>query len=304
MLISEIPPWEADHLDRYLSHLLVERGCSPHTIEGYNRDLRKFLSFLVTVCGKSVTQAKQEDVLRFLEALRERGLSSPTVTRCVTAIRGFVRFAVAQSILADDPTFNLRVSCGHHMLPAFLSTEEVTQLLNVSRGDGPIAERDDAMIELLYATGVRVSELVTLQRSSLNLDLGYLVAIGKGSKQRVIPIGEAALVKVKAYLEYARPQLLQTSRSDFLFLTRTGKGMTRQAVWRLLRCRAKAAGIQRSVWPHAIRHSFATHLLEGGADLRTVQSLLGHEDISTTQVYTHIERGYLKQLHQARHPRG
>ena len=301
---SNAPQERDHHLDRYLQHLLVERGCSPHTIDGYNRDLKRFLSFLATVRGKGFTDADREDVLVFLEALRGRGLSAPTVARCMTAVRGFVRFAVAQGVLTADPTFNLQVSPGRHALPTFLSMGEVQQLLNVSKGTGPVAERDDAMIELLYATGMRVSELVTLEQSALNLELGYLIATGKGSKQRVIPMGEAALAKVKGYLDRARPHLLGTARSGFLFVTRLGRGVTRQAFWRLLRRHAKAAGIHRPIWPHAIRHSFATHLLAGGADLRIVQSLLGHADISTTQVYTHIERGHLKQLHRTLHPRG
>ncbi len=304
MLLSNVPQEQGGYLNRYLHHLLVERGCSPHTIEGYSRDLTRFLSFLVTVRDKSFTCVDREDVLGFLEKLRERGLSSPSIARCMTAIRGFVRFAVAQGVLGADPTFNLQVSPGPHALPTVLSLDEVHQLLNVSKGKGPVADRDDAMIELLYATGMRVSELVTLEQSALNLDLGYLIATGKGSKQRVIPMGEVALEKVKGYLHHARPYLLGIARSGLLFLTRQGKGMTRQSLWRLLRRHAKAAGIHRPIWPHAIRHSFATHLLAGGADLRIVQSLLGHADISTTQVYTHIERGHLKQLHRMLHPRG
>ena len=304
MSLSDIPQERDHYLDRYLHHLLVERGCSPHTVEGYHRDLTRFLSFLATVRGKGFTHADREDVLGFLEALRKRDLSAPTIARCMTAIRGFVRFAVAQGVLASDPTFNLQVSPGRHALPTFLSIEEVYQLLNISKGTGPVADRDDAMIELLYATGMRVSELVTLEQSALNLELGYLIATGKGSKQRVIPMGEAALEKVKGYLARARPHLLGMARSGLLFLTRRGRGVTRQAFWRLLRRHAQAAGIHRPIWPHAIRHSFATHLLAGGADLRIVQSLLGHADISTTQVYTHIERGHLKQLHRTLHPRG
>ena len=305
MSIVDIPQEGHNHLDRYLQHLLVERGCSPHTVDGYHRDLRRFLGFLVSVRGKEeLTHADRDDILGFLEALRERGLSAPTVARCMAAVRGFVRFGMAQGVLVCDPTFNLQVSRGNHALPTFLSTEEVHQLLSGSKGEGPIADRDDAMIELLYATGMRVSELVTLEQSAMNLELGYLIATGKGSKQRVIPIGEAALVKVKEYLEHARPRLLGAARSGLLFLTRQGKGVTRQAFWKLLRRHAKVAGIHRPIWPHAIRHSFATHLLEGGADLRIVQSLLGHADISTTQVYTHIERTHLKKLHRTLHPRG
>ena len=304
-MVSSIVPQERDDgLDHYLHHLLVERGCSPHTVEGYNRDLTRFLGFLATVCGKSFIQSDRKDILGFLEALRVRGLSAPTIARCMTAIRGFVRFAVARGVLATDSTLNLHVSPGRHALPTFLSMEEVHQLLNMSKGEGPVAERDDAMIELLYATGMRVSELVTLEQSALNLELGYLIATGKGSKQRVIPMGEAALEKVKLYLKCARQRLLGTARSGLLFLTRQGRGVTRQTFWRLLRHHAKAAGIHRPIWPHALRHSFATHLLAGGADLRIVQSLLGHADISTTQVYTHIERGHLKQLHRTLHPRG
>ena len=302
--MRSVPQGRDAVLDRYLDHLLVERGYSPHTIEGYNRDLTRFLGFLSTVRGKSFIQSDREDILGFLETLREQGLSAPTVARCMTAIRGFVRFSVALGVLTSDLTFNLQVSPGHHALPTFLSIEEVHQLLNISKGKGAIAERDDAMIELLYATGMRVSELVTLEQSALNLDLGYLIATGKGSKQRVIPIGEEALAKVRLYLECARQLLLGKARSGLLFLTRKGTGMTRQTFWRLLRRHAKAAGIHQPIWPHAIRHSFATHLLAGGADLRIVQSLLGHADISTTQVYTHIERGHLKRLHRALHPRG
>ncbi len=300
-----LTPQEQDHcLDRYLQHLLLERACSPNTIDSYRRDIRRFLKFLTTDRQKDFTNLSRDDVQHFLAALRSQGLSNSTVARCMAAVRGFIRFSVDVGDLTCDPTFKLQVSAGRHALPTFLSEDEVHRLLAVPKGEGSIAERDDAMIELLYATGMRVSELVMLEQAALNFELGYVIATGKGSKQRIIPMGEMAIEKVKRYLECSRMRLLGMSRCGRLFLTRHGKGVTRQAFWRLLRKHAKAAGIDRPIWPHAIRHSFATHLLEGGADLRIVQSLLGHADISTTQVYTHVDRAHLKRIHRTLHPRG
>lgn len=297
-------------IDRYLAGLLAERGLSINTIEGYRRDLDKMQAFLRAQERSEVASLTRADVPRVLAFLREQGLAPTSVARCVAAWRGFYRFLLSEDHTGQDPFLNVTIPKATRRLPKALPFAEVQRLLDrpaksgASRGRQPEVLRDDAMLEVLYATGLRVSELVRLDLEAVNLAVGFLRATGKGGKQRVVPLGAVALKKLRRYLENARPTLLKTRTSNRVFVTRSGRGMTRQGFWKILGRYARAAGIRRAISPHMLRHSFATHLLERGADLRVVQTLLGHADISTTQIYTHVERERLKALHRRIHPRG
>ena len=301
---------EAQGIDRYLAGLLSERGLSANTVAGYRRDLGKLQAFLEMQGRKTPAELSRADVPRLLEFLRGQGLASPSVARCLAACRGFYRFLLREGQLREDPFLDVTVPTGSRRLPKALSVAEVQRLLDTpggndtGRGRHPEALRDDAMLEVLYATGLRVSELVKLDLGSINLSAGFLRATGKGSKQRVVPLGAVAIRKLRRYLASGRPHLLKSRSSNCVFVTRSARGLTRQGFWKILRRYARAARIRRPISPHMLRHSFATHLLERGADLRVVQSLLGHANITTTQIYTHVERGRLKHLHKRFHPRG
>jgi len=300
----------ANLFDRYLTGLLAERGLSANTVEGYRRDLAKLHAFLQGQGRDNAALLARADVPRLLEFLRSQNLAPPSVARCLAACRGLYRFLLGEGLVRHDPFLNITVPKTSRRLPKALAFADVQRLLDAPsrrearKGRHPEALRDDAMLEVLYATGLRVSELVRLDLETVNLPVGFLRAMGKGSKQRVVPLGAVAVRKLRRYLEGGRPQLLKVRTSNRLFVTRSGGGMTRQGFWKILRRYALAAGIQRPISPHMLRHSFATHLLERGADLRAVQMLLGHATISTTQIYTHVERERLKQLHKRHHPRG
>ncbi len=300
----------AKWMDRYLTGLIAERGLSANTVEGYRRDLAKLQAFLQGEGRREPASVTRADVPRLLGFLRGQGLAAPSVARSVAAFRGFYRFLLGEGAIHHDPFLNVTVPKTSRRLPKALSFAEVQRILDAPsrlpspRGRQPEAVRDDAMLEVLYATGLRVSELITLDLETVNAAAGFLRATGKGSKQRVVPLGAVALRKLRRYLESGRPHLLKTRTSNRLFVTRAGKGMTRQGFWKILRRYVLATGIRRPISPHMLRHSFATHLLERGADLRVVQTLLGHANISTTQIYTHVEKERLKQLHKRYHPRG
>ena len=297
-------------LDRYLAGLITERGLSANTLEGYRRDLGKLQGYLHLQGRSDAAALRRSDVPRLLAYLRNQGLAAPSMARCLAAWRGFYRFLLSEGYTDQDPLLNVSVPKATLRLPKALTLSEVQRLLDrpaqgvASPGRRSEALRDAAMFEVLYATGMRVSELIRLDLEAVNLSVGFLRATGKGSKQRVIPLGAVAVKKLRRYLENARPRLLKDRTSDRVFVTRAGKGMTRQGFWKILKRHARTAGIARTISPHMLRHSFATHLLERGADLRVVQTLLGHADISTTQIYTHVERERLKKLHQRIHPRG
>jgi integrase/recombinase XerD len=305
---------EAQWIDRHLTGLLSERGLSANTVEGYRRDLAKLEAFLRLQGRESPAALSRADVPRLLEFLRSQGLASPSVARCLAACRGFYRFLLREGHLRQDPFLDVTVPKGSRRLPKALSVAEVQRLLDApGRGTDlrgtdfksvPRALRDDAMLEVLYAAGLRVSELVKLDLVAVNLSAGFLRATGKGAKQRVVPLGAVAIRKLRRYLAAGRPHLLKTRASNRLFVTRSGRGLTRQGFWKILRRHARDARIQRPISPHMLRHSFATHLLERGADLRVVQCLLGHANVTTTQIYTHVERKRLKLLHKRYHPRG
>lgn len=290
-------------LDRYVSELRIEGGLARNTLESYRRDLCKFYAYLTCHGFPEPVSATRPVVIGFLAEMAQQRLAPATTTRRLSALRGFYRFLLRERLIEKNPLLNIEAPRRWLRIPRTLSQQEVEQLLDSLGGNKPEDRRDAAMIELLYATGLRVSELIELELAQVNLAVGYVLAQGKGSKQRVVPMGEIARRKATAYLELARPVFLKQRTSASLFVSRLGGKLTRQGFWKILRKRALRAGIARPISPHMLRHSFATHLLAHGADLRAVQLMLGHVRISTTQIYTHVERERLKQLHDRFFPR-
>ncbi|HKZ52828.1 MAG TPA: site-specific tyrosine recombinase XerD [Candidatus Acidoferrales bacterium] len=286
----------------FLNYVRVERGLAANSVAAYSRDLEKFSRFCQT---RSLTPARvgRQHVVDFLGSLYQQGLDSRSVARHLVTVRNFFRFLRQEEVIRREPTEHIESPRVWKRLPKFLTLEEVERLLAAPGDSTPLDLRDKAMLEVLYATGLRVSELVSLKVADVQLDAGYLRCFGKGSKERVVPLGKQATAAIETYLREARVKLGRGRPSPYLFLSRRGQGMTRQNFWRLLRLRARAAGVRMRLTPHVLRHSFATHLLERGADLRSVQLLLGHSDISTTQIYTHVAQGRLRQIYRAHHPR-
>ena len=291
-------------LDLYVSYLRAERGLSGLTVDAYARDLHGYFRVLRERGVRDVRRAGVQDVRAHLASLSKRGISSRTQARHLSTLRGFHRFLVDEQEAVQDPTVEIDAPRPMRKLPVFLTVPEVEALLAAPGGKTPQGQRDGAMLELLYATGLRVSELVKLSVNDVNLSAGYLVALGKGRKERMVPVGTRAREALQGYLAGARAALLKGRTSRALFVTPRGGGMTRQGFWKLLRRYALAAGIQKpGLSPHKLRHSFATHLLERGADLRAVQKMLGHAELATTQIYTHVNARRLRQLYDAHHPR-
>jgi integrase/recombinase XerD len=290
-------------LDDYLNNLRIEGGLAPNTLESYRRDLRQFFLYLTRRDGCDPVDATRQEVLGFLTELMRQQRAPASTARCLASLRGFYRFLMRTGRLDANPLLNIDAPRAWVRMPRTLTQQEVDQLLAGVRGAKPEDRRDAAMIELLYATGLRVSELVGLDVAQVDFSVGYVRAQGKGAKQRVVPMGEPARRKLATYLELARPALLKQRHATALFVSRLGRKLTRQGFWKILRARAIRAGILRPISPHMLRHSFATHLLVHGADLRSVQLMLGHARISTTQIYTHVERERLKQLHTRYFPR-
>ncbi|HSF09448.1 MAG TPA: site-specific tyrosine recombinase XerD [Nitrospirales bacterium] len=290
-------------IDRYLTMLQVEQGYAANTIESYRRDLKKLEIFFRTHEIADPTYLSKPLWFQFLNSLKAEGLSSSSIARCLASIRGFYKSFERGK---DDPTFEgiLKGTPKQwSQLPKLLSEAEVTRLLNLSVRDRKEDLRDAAMVELLYATGLRVSELINLEMAHLNLDVGFLQATGKRDKQRIVPIGDKARQLVVEYLQSSRPAFVKKRTSSALFLTRLGRAMSRQCFWKILKNRTARAGITKPISPHMLRHSFATHLLDHGADLRSVQMMLGHASIATTQIYTHVEQARLKKVHDQYFPR-
>ena len=287
-------------LDRYLDGLLVERGLSPHTVDAYRRDLRRLTSNLEDAGGDLLT-ASVDQLGRHLRRLRREGLSPRSVSRALVSMRRFYAFLVNEGDREDNPAVNLYPPRLPRRLPKVLREEQVEALLRAPDTSRAPGVRDRAMIELLYATGLRVSEMVGLERSQLQLEAGFLIAFGKGAKERVVPVGESAENWLHRYLREVRPAMAK-GRHDTVFVNYRGSGLTRQGFWKLLRNYGRGAGIP-DLSPHVLRHSFATHLLEHGADLRAVQVMLGHANITTTQIYTHIHEHRLRTLYDQYHPR-
>lgn len=297
-------PHPTQLIDRFLNYLLIEKGLSRTTIESYSTDLLRYADFLENSGRDSVSAEDTAMILKHLIELRGKGLGARSRARHLVSIRGFYRFLAQEKILPLDPSKLVDLPKATLKLPDVLSQADVQRLLNAPDGRRPSGLRDAAMLEVLYAAGLRVSELVTLKIQDVQLEAGFVRVMGKGSKERIVPIGQYAREKVSFYLEHARGRLLRERSSPYLFVARAGRPMTRQGFWKLLRQYARVAGLFKKVTPHSLRHSFASHLLEGGADLRAVQIMLGHADISTTQIYTHVANDRLKELHRRFHPRG
>jgi len=289
-------------VELWLDALAVERGLSPRTVAAYCGDLTRADEWLARETGGALATANAGQLAGHLRALHRRGLSGRSIARALAALRGFFAFEVEEKRRTDDPTVHLEAPKRTRKLPSLLSEPEVERLLNAADPSTPRGLRDRAMLELLYATGLRVSELVGLRISQLQLDGGFLVAFGKGSKERVVPVGERAEGYVRRWLAEGRAAWAR-GRHEALFVTARGGSMTAQRFWQIVKERGRAAGIERRISPHVLRHSFATHLLDHGADLRAVQAMLGHADISTTEIYTHVHQERLRTLYDRFHPR-
>jgi integrase/recombinase XerD len=291
-------------IDRFCDHLWLEDGLADLTLAAYRRDLKAFDNWLGTERKHELNAAVAGDIEAYLAWRFARHAQPRSAARYTSALKRFYRYLLRENLIAADPTLNLDSPKLPRALPKTLTETDVEHLLDSADINTPLGLRDRAMLETLYATGLRVSELVGLKLIAVNLNDGVLRVTGKGNKDRLVPLGEEAVLWLKRYLADARPLLMAKHLSDAMFVTPRGEGMTRQGFWYLLKRRARAAGITRPLSPHTLRHAFATHLLNHGADLRVVQMLLGHSDISTTQIYTHVARERLKQLHAAHHPRG
>lgn len=293
-----------DLLNKYLNHLLIEKGAAGNTLEAYGRDLNRHVSFLVKKGIDDPRSVVPETIVEFLVQIKGEGLSANSMNRSLAALRGFYKFLLQEKRVDQSPLANIELAKVWMRLPDTVSKEEMILILSQPGEETPQAQRDSAMLELLYATGLRVSELAGLTMNSVNWQVGFLTVMGKGSKERVVPIGKTAYDAVRRYVDEARPKLVKSRTTDILFLNRFGGAFTRQGLWKIIIHYVRKAGLQKNVHPHTFRHSFASHLLEGGADLRAVQVMLGHSDISTTQIYTHVTRDHLTQIHKKYHPRG
>jgi integrase/recombinase XerD len=293
----------AGDVDAYLDHLATERGLSRNSVDAYAIDLRRFLDAMTRAGRSSAGAVERRDLVLFLEALDGQGLAPSSRARCLSAVRGFFKHLVREGKLEASPVRDLHPGRRSRPMPKVLSVDEIVALLGAAAGNDALASRDRAMLELIYGCGLRVTEAVELTASGLHLEAGYLTVIGKGSKERAVPLGGKASEALREYLAKARGALDPSGRARALFLGRRGRGLTRQAFWKRLRTLTARAGLAGTVSPHVLRHSFATHLVEGGADLRSVQLMLGHADITTTQIYTHVAAGRLSEVHRKHHPR-
>jgi integrase/recombinase XerD len=285
--------------DLFLTYLSVEKGLSKNTLVSYGTDLRKFGEFLKEN-GRDLKTAERKDIIDFMELLRSGSYSTPTVCRYISSIKAFYKYMVIEGHRKEDPTENLQMPKKWDRVPKALSVDDVRTLLD-SKFSGKTGLRDSSMLELLYSSGLRVSELVGIKLGDIHFDAGFIRVMGKGSKERIVPVNPRAIERIKRYIADERPAILKKRQSDYLFVTRNGRPMTRQRFWQTMKAIGRQSGIELS--PHTIRHCFATHLLEGGADLRSVQKMLGHSDISTTQIYTKVTTDRIKKVFRTYHPR-
>lgn len=291
-------------LSVFFNYLTVEKGLAQNTLESYKNDLTNYISFLeesAITSPESVTAGLMREFI--MNLMNSKSLAIASIQRHLSSIRQFHKFMVQEGITETDPMLNIETPKGWRRLPKTISMSEVETLLKQPGEKSNLNIRDGAMIELMYATGLRVSELVNLKYNNINLEIGFISTSGKGGKERVVPMGEYALERIKQYIERSRPAILKGRSSPHVFISSWGRGLTRQSFWMIIKKYARTAGIKQDISPHSLRHSFATHLLERGADLRSVQIMLGHSDISTTQIYTHITRERLKKIHAECHPR-
>lgn len=290
-------------LDLFLDHLRVERGLAANTVEAYGRDVRRFLDFIAAKGLPGLESASRSTIMSYLLSLSEAGLGARSRARALSALKGFFAFLVREGLIRRDSAADMESPRSRASLPQPLSVDEVESFLAAPSVDTPGGLRDKAMLEVLYATGLRVSELVGLEVGQVNLEIGYVRTMGKGSKERLVPLGDTAKAWAQRYLDEGRDRFLGCLASPYLFLSRRGTKLSRQYFWRKVRDYSQEAEIHKKISPHSLRHSFATHLLAHGADLRSVQMMLGHADISTTEIYTHVTRERLKKIHRAYHPR-
>lgn len=287
----------------FINYLSVERGLSKNTIAAYGADLEKFVKYLESRGISEIDRIKRQDIMNYLLSRKDKGISGNSISRGLVAIKMFYRFLVTERLARDDVAGILESPKLIRPIPSVLLSSEVDKILEGPNLRDAIGIRDKAAIELLYATGMRVSELVDLPIEGLNLDMGFVKCRGKGDKERIVPVGDKAKEALSRYIEKVRPAMAGKRQDKHLFLSRLGKKISRQTFWKMIKKYTKMARIKRDITPHTLRHSFATHLLERGADLRVVQEMLGHADISTTQLYTHINKERLKSIHRQFHPR-
>ncbi len=286
-------------INSFLSYLAVERGLSKNTVESYRLDLKGFNEFLKNR-GISLETFRKQEIIDYISHKRDNGIAASSICRLVSSVKGFTKFLIIEKIISDDPTETIKTPERWQRVPKALSFDEIRELLDINENSSSYL-RDTAMLELMYSSGLRVSEIISLKVNNINYEGGFLRVMGKGSKERVVPLNERAKEKIQKYVLQLRHKLLKNKQSPYLFLTNRGLPMTRQRFWQALKRLADQAGIRIS--PHVIRHSFATHLLDGGADLRSVQKMLGHSDISTTQVYTKVSTDRIKKVYYQYHPR-
>jgi len=285
----------------FLTYLSVEKGLSKNTIDSYSVDLRKFQDFLLSK-EKGFPSFSRVDIIDFIERLRDEGYSLSSICRYISSVKGLCKYLLVENVIKEDPSETLQAPKRWERLPKSLSISDIRSFLELSSSvKKPTKMRDGVMLELLYSSGLRVSELVSLKLEDLHLEAGFLKVLGKGSKERIVPVNMRAIGKLKIYLNQQRPEILKKKQSSYLFVTGRGKPMTRQRFWQTIKALGRKIGVEIS--PHTLRHSFATHLLEGGADLRSVQKMLGHSDISTTQIYTKVTAERIKKIYTRHHPR-
>ncbi|MCH7505607.1 site-specific tyrosine recombinase XerD [PVC group bacterium] len=287
-----------------MQHILVERGLARNTKDAYERDLLKYTRYLITHRMGQIKKVDRRHITNYLLSLKEKGMASNSISRNLAAVKMFHRYLLRERILEHDITSVIDTPRVWKRIPGYLSMKEVDDLLGAPRSDKRLERRDKAILEMFYATGMRVSEIANVKIGDMNLNMGYIRCFGKGSKERVIPLGRRAIEAIERYRDRDRKKMLSKNDTDTLFISRLGKKMTRLSFWKIIKKYRKRAGIRKDISPHTLRHSFATHLLERGADLRSVQEMLGHTDISTTQIYTAISKDRLKKVHAKFHPRG
>jgi integrase/recombinase XerD len=290
-------------VDQFIHYLAVERGLADNTLESYNRDLNQFLGFLESEKTEDLQQVTRNMIMAYLLLLQKKGRATATVSRHLATLKSFYHFLLRERYIDKDPTENLESPKLEKKLPRILTIYEVEMLLNQPNGMDSAGFRDKAMLELLYATGIRVSELINLDLNHINMDMGYIRCFGKGAKERIVPVGSLARNSVSEYIQRGRVKLIKNKPEQALFVNQHGRRLTRQGFWKIIKKYALRAGILKVITPHTLRHSFATHLLENGADLRSVQEMLGHADITTTQIYTHLTKGHLRDVYSKSHPR-